>query len=214
MAQRMVDEKARAEEPPPGPEETGRPSDPAALAAPADPLAPTDDVSDGETLGSQDTYSQEEDSEEDYTEEEEEEDEQEQGGEEEPTDPLLQHRHPSQSPLARPPIKRREPPAPRRPPSSPAEPPRERATKKRRGNYRSWARHRVAICKALRDAVFDRRQAGQILKRTLRLYVPATVLGYYARKLCAGLLSYRPPPSSLPSVHRRPVPDRRAVARR
>ncbi|ADM53805.1 33 kDa protein [Turkey adenovirus 1] len=143
MAQRMVDEKARAEEPPPGPEETGRPSDPAALAAPADPLAPTDDVSDGETLGSQDTYSQEEDSEEDYTEEEEEEDEQEQGGEEEPTDPLLQHRHPSQSPLARPPIKRREPPAPRRPPSSPAEPPRERATKKRRGNYRSWARHRI-----------------------------------------------------------------------
>nr|WJJ54619.1 MAG: 22K protein [Otus scops adenovirus] len=54
---------------------------------------------------------------------------------------------------------------------------------KRRGNYRSWARYRVAICQALCDAVFDSRKAAEILKNTQKLYVPASVLGYYARKL-------------------------------
>ncbi|AGX93345.1 22K [turkey adenovirus 5] len=77
---------------------------------------------------------------------------------------------------------------------------------KRRGKYQSWARHRVSICQALRDAVFDRKKAGEILKRGHRLFVPATVIGYYARKLSPSPfapLSSQSAPLLPPKKHRR-----------
>ncbi|WPS63624.1 encapsidation protein 22 k [Aviadenovirus phalacrocoracidae] len=65
----------------------------------------------------------------------------------------------------------------------------EKPAAKRRGNYRSWVRYRVAIHQALRDAVFDRRKASQLLKTAHKIFVPSSVLGYYARKLSASFLS-------------------------
>ncbi|BCU79989.1 33kDa protein [Fowl aviadenovirus 4] len=181
MAQRMVDLKARASEPPEpeiyNPEEATE--------------------SDGETLGSEDTDT-EEDQMSTISEEEEEEEEDEAysadlAGEDKenspppPTIPPKRSRKassvaPSQA-LTRPPLRsnntanttgtaRRIRPQ-RLPDRAP------------RGNYRSWARYRVAICQALRDTVFDRVQAAQVLKNTRQLYVPASVLAYYARKLLA-----------------------------
>uniref|UniRef100_A0AB38ZPD3 Encapsidation protein 22K n=1 Tax=Psittacine aviadenovirus B TaxID=2169709 RepID=A0AB38ZPD3_9ADEN len=57
------------------------------------------------------------------------------------------------------------------------------AARKPRGNYRSWSRYRVSICEALRDAVFDKTKAAQILKRESGLYVPPAILAYYQKKL-------------------------------
>ncbi|ULR92066.1 22 kDa protein [Fowl aviadenovirus 4] len=178
MAQRMVDLKARASEPPEpeiyNPEEATE--------------------SDGETLGSEDTDTEEDQMSTISEEEEEEEDEAysaDLAGEDKvnspPTIPPKRSRNassvaPSQA-LTRPPLRtnntantsstaRRIRPQ-RLPDRAP------------RGNYRSWARYRVAICQALRDTVFDRVQAAQVLKNTRQLYVPASVLAYYARKLLA-----------------------------
>ncbi|APO40956.1 22 kDa protein [Pigeon adenovirus 2a] len=60
---------------------------------------------------------------------------------------------------------------------------------KNRGKYRSWARFRVIIHQALRDAVFDRKRAAEILKRGHRIYIPSSVIGYYARKLSPSISS-------------------------
>lgn len=62
-----------------------------------------------------------------------------------------------------------------------------KSKRQNRGRYRSWAKYRVAIHKALVNAVFDRRKAAEMLKRRLRLFVPCSVLGYYARKLSPSL---------------------------
>ncbi|QEJ80778.1 22kDa protein [Southern Psittacara leucophthalmus aviadenovirus] len=67
--------------------------------------------------------------------------------------------------------------------------PRERK-RQNRGRYRSWARYRVVIHKALVDAVFDRVKAAEFLKKTHKLYVPSSVLGYYSRKLSPSAYSF------------------------
>ncbi|AXB73017.1 hypothetical protein QKD39_gp43 [Psittacine adenovirus 1] len=74
------------------------------------------------------------------------------------------------------------PPKKRRQPSSRRIAPRPTA-QKARGKYRSWARYRVIICEALRDAVFDKTKAAQILKRAYGVYVPSAILSYYEKKL-------------------------------
>ncbi|AWT08535.1 protein 22K [Fowl aviadenovirus E] len=184
MAQRMLDEKIRVTEDPPEPENAVPfPTD--ARFVGASPVAEDLEVSesDGETLGSRDT-------EEDLStiSEEEEEDLEEMEKENIPPRPSSlpldgtrnRKRRSASSPgkeLKRPPIRKRA--------KSDKDAETAPASKKRRprGNYRSWVRHRVAICQALRDAVFDRRLAAEILKRARGIFVPPTVLGYYARKL-------------------------------
>ncbi|APY28360.1 ORF13 [Psittacine aviadenovirus B] len=74
------------------------------------------------------------------------------------------------------------PPKKRRQPSSGRNAPRPSAQKPR-GKYRSWAKYRVIICEALRDAVFDKTKAAQILKRAYGVYVPPAILSYYEKKL-------------------------------
>ncbi|WXH80956.1 MAG: 22 kDa protein [Psittacine adenovirus 12] len=75
------------------------------------------------------------------------------------------------------------PPQKKRRQSSYAKTAEKAAAPRTRGNYRSWARYRVTICEALRDAVFDKPKAAQILKRAHGVYVPPSVLTYYQRKL-------------------------------
>ncbi|WGC84563.1 22 kDa protein [Fowl aviadenovirus 4] len=178
MAQRMVDLKARASESPEpeiyNPEEATE--------------------SDGETLGSEDTDTEEDQMSTISEEEEEEEDEAysaDLAGEDKenspPTIPPKRSRNassvaPTQA-LTRPPLRTNNTANT----SSTARRIRPQRLPDRgpRGNYRSWARYRVAICQALWDTVFDRVQAAQVLKNTRQLYVPASVLAYYARKLLA-----------------------------
>ncbi|QJC19259.1 22K [Duck adenovirus 4] len=157
MAQRMVDEKTRAAEPPEAESRT--------------PMSEEEDI-DGESLGSQDT---------DFLSEEEEEDQQEQEQEEQETAHQQQKRERSSQ---TPPSRTATPAVKRRVTSSIEEVIVPKVAAKR-GKYRSWARYRVAICQALRDTVFDRRQAAELLKRSRRLYVPPSVVAYYARKLCS-----------------------------
>lgn len=166
MAQRMVDEKARAVEEP-------EVTTPAALVVGNlyNPEEAT--LSDAETLGSEDTETEEEEEELDQmstiSEEEEEDDSNKENSPPPPLIPLKRRRN-TPSSRAAPSRRIRPQPLPDRPP---------------RGNYRSWARYRVAICQALRDTVFDRVKAANVLKTTRQLYVPASVLAYYAKKLLA-----------------------------
>ncbi|ANJ02385.1 protein 22K [Fowl aviadenovirus 2] len=173
MAQRMLDEKTRVtEEPPPPSEETDAPFHTDGLYAAREAIE-----SDGETLGSQDT-------EEDLStiSEEEEEETYEEAEKENiaPSRGASRKRRSASSlekTLPRPPLRKKS--------RNNADEGNAQGLRKRRprGNYRSWVRHRVAICQALRDAVFDRKMAAEILKRAHGLFVPPTVLGYYARKL-------------------------------
>ncbi|AGX93313.1 22K [turkey adenovirus 4] len=170
MAQKMIDEKSRVSEGPPPP-----PEDESAVPFPMNPrYEPQEEPeSDGESLGSQDS--------EEYlsTISEEEEEEEEANKENMSLPPPLPRKRRSASylgtTLTRPAIKKSKPnegvnfPTPRK--------------RKPRGNYRSWVRHRVAICQALRDAVFDKRFAAEILKRVRGIFVPPSILGYYSRKL-------------------------------
>nr|WGL40812.1 22K [Tawny frogmouth aviadenovirus A] len=151
---------------------------------PASSLPSEDEDIDGESLGSQDTDYLTPSSEDETLEE---------------TAPSSTQQPPKRA--------KRRPPARSSPAPAAAAPkaPRQPAAPKRRGNYRSWARHRVAIHQALRDAVFDRRQAAVILKRVHRLYVPAAVIGYYARKL-SSLLSSPAEHSADPCAPRRQRP--------
>ena len=174
MAQRMLDEKTRVtEEPPPPSEETDAPFHTDGLYVAREAIE-----SDGETLGSQDT-------EEDLStisEEEEEEEAYEEAEKENipPSRGASRKRRAASSlekTLTRPPLRKK---SRNNADEGNAQGPRKRRP---RGNYRSWVRHRVAICQALRDAVFDRKMAAEILKRAHGLFVPPTVLGYYARKL-------------------------------
>ncbi|WNM87681.1 22K [Fowl aviadenovirus A] len=185
MAQRMLDEKTRVTEA--GPEVYGE------SARSSFHEEQEEDVSDGETLGSQDTTNGLTD----ISEEEEEEN-------------LFEGNKENIPPPRRPPRNRRLRAAysleePLLPPSA-ATDKKSKKVPKRRGKYRSWAKHRVAICQALRDAVFDRKKAGEILKRGHRLFVPATVIGYYARKLSPSFLaplSSHTAPLLPPKKHRR-----------
>ncbi|BCZ16707.1 22kDa protein [Aviadenovirus bubonis] len=188
MAQRMLDERVRHQELPEPPKANDR----------QHLLGGEEEDIDGESLGSQDTYSLV--SEDSYTEMPLEEDEELENTETSLNETL------SRPSLRAPPTTSRRPKRPRK--SSPEPPalttdnatdlilspkkakkptrqarPAAAAAPKRRGNYRSWARYRVAICQALRDAVFDTRKASEIMKKAHKLYVPASVLGYYARKL-------------------------------
>ncbi|QJP03684.1 22K [Aviadenovirus cerasi] len=182
MAQRMLDEKTRVTEEPP--------SDETAVPFPTDLRASygvAEDTgrsieSDGETLGSQDT--EEEDPLSTISEEEEEETEEAEKENVPPSRGHLERRRSASSlekTLPRPPAKKEIPQ--KLVSSGNAAPGPQSDRRKPRGNYRSWVRHRVAICQALRDAVFDRKLAAEILKRVHGLFVPPTVLGYYARKL-------------------------------
>ncbi|AGL34691.1 22K [Fowl aviadenovirus 5] len=182
MAQKMIDEKTRIVE--------ELPADENAVPFPTNLRAPYGEEedsersreTDGESLGSEDT--EEEDPLTPISEEEEEELEDE---EKENVPPPSQHRKRRRSAfspdetLTRPPIKNQKKKKLRS--SEQAEPAPQSARRKRRGNYRSWVRHRVAICQALRDAVFDKKFAAEILKRAKRLFVPPGVLSYYARRL-------------------------------
>ena len=174
MAQRMLDEKTRVtEEPPPPSEETDAPFHTDGLYAAREAIA-----SDGETLRSQDpeddlsTISEEEEGEETYAE----------AAQENipPSRGASRKRRSASSlekTLPRPPLRKKS--------RNNADEGNAQGLRKRRprGNYRSWVRHRVAICQALRDAEFDRKMAADILTRAHGLYVPPTVLGYYARNL-------------------------------
>ncbi|ANJ02422.1 protein 22K [Fowl aviadenovirus 3] len=172
MAQRMLDEKTRITEEPPADESDA----PFRTDVPYEDREATE--TDGETLGSQDT----EEGLSTISEEEEEEEEEEPNEAEKenipPPGPARKRRSGSslEKTLTRPPLRKK--------PRSNTENTVPASKKRRpRGNYHSWVRHRVVICQALRDAVFDRRMAAEILKRAHGLFVPPTVLGYYARKL-------------------------------
>lgn len=58
----------------------------------------------------------------------------------------------------------------------------ERPKRRSRGNYASWARYRVDIYNALRDAVFNRSIAAKLLK-SQGIFIPTSVLAYYAKQI-------------------------------
>nr|QQD36946.1 encapsidation protein 22K [Pacific black duck aviadenovirus] len=58
---------------------------------------------------------------------------------------------------------------------------------KHRGKYNSWYMYRVDIYDALMNSVFNRELACKFLKAK-GIYVPPSILAYYARHLCASPL--------------------------
>lgn len=150
-------------------------------------LTPDEDI-DGESLGSQDTAT------EDEGEEEEEEDFRALSPVAEEDETLLSP--PSLVTPQRPPRVRKQrqaqQPIPPPPKKTRRETKRDTASAPGRGKYRSWSRYRVDIHQALFEAVFDCRKAIELLKNRYRVFVPASVVSYYAKKLCSSSSPYSP----------------------
>ncbi|UKS51823.1 protein 33K [Falcon aviadenovirus A] len=138
-------------------------------------LTPDEEDIDGETIGSQDTETEEEEDKEELTE-----------SQKEIEDEL---NHPVVAEPQRKRRMRRSPPPipPKRQSREHKDPP------TKRGNYSSWTRYRVDIYQALYEAVFDRRKAAELLKRRFRIFVPSSVLAYHARKLSSSFSSSSAP---------------------
>ncbi|WPM93291.1 encapsidation protein 22K [Goose adenovirus 4] len=58
----------------------------------------------------------------------------------------------------------------------------QRPKRRSRGNYATWARYRVDIFNALRDAVFNRVIAKKLLK-SQGIFIPTSVLAYYSKQI-------------------------------